>query len=396
MTLEQEFFLKILSEHITRRSSSQPAESVDWNLVNYFACIQQVEGIVFSQCKGFLPKDIYSQLQDKYCASMQCYANQEYYLKILKGELKTLNIECFIIKGLTVASFYPLPALRTMSDIDIVVHPEDRSIVHRILLDLGYDNISRKKNREWVYYKGKYELELHDRLIYSSPTNRLVYDEYLKSFWDYVHNGMLDWNYHFIYLILHLRKHLMTSGVGFRMFMDIAVVAKNYSCLNWNWIEEQLVKLELLQFAKKVFALIEMWFGVQSPIKVDDLSLDFYNMVSEQIFNNGVFGFNNPDNRINLVVNSARKSKHAKFFMLKSAIRSIFPSYSSMVSVPMYRFIKNKKWLLPIAWIYRIIKGSSGSDFKQNISTVKSSFVSDKTIKKREEYLRQWGLYDVD
>ena len=396
MTLEQEFFLKILSEYINRRSSSQPTEFVDWNMVNYYASIQQVDGIVFSQCKSFLPKEIYSQLQDKYCTSMQCYANQEYYLKKIIKVLKTRDIECFIIKGLTVASFYPLPALRTMGDIDIVVHSEDRSIVHRILLELGYDNISRKKNREWIYYKGKYELELHDRLIYGSPTNRIVYEEYLNSFWEYVHNGILDWNYHYIYLILHLRKHLMTSGVGFRLFMDLAVVAQNNNSLNWGWIEKQLIKLELFQFAKTVFALIELWFGVQSPIKAAELSLEFYNMVSEQIFKNGIFGFNNPDNSINLVVNSARKSKHAKFFMLISAIRSIFPSYSSMVSVPTYRFIENKKWLLPIAWIYRIIKGSSVSDFKLNISTVKSSFVSDKTIKKREEYLRQWGLYDVD
>ena len=396
MTFEQVFFLKTISDYLNRKKTSQPSDCIDWNSVLFFANIQQVEGIFFYQCKSFLPKDIFFQLQDKYCSSMQCFANQEYYLKKIEKSLKARNIECFSIKGLSVASFYPMPALRTMGDIDVVVRPEDRSRVHRILLEQGYVNISRKKNREWIYCIGKYELELHDRLIYGSPTNRSVYEEFLNSFWDYVHNGVLDWNYHFVFLILHLRKHLMTSGVGFRQFMDIAVVTKNNSNLNWSWIEEQLVKLDLLQFTKNVYAFIERWFGIQSPIEISEFSSGFYILASEQIFNNGVFGFNNPDNKTNLVVNNARKSKHPKFSMFISAVQSVFPSYSSMVSVPTYRFIKGKKWLLPIAWIYRIIKGANNSDFMQNVSTVKSSFVSMGTIMKREEYLRQWGLYDVD
>ena len=392
LTLEQSFFLSILSDHINRRKTIVPSELIDWEKILYYAQIQQVEGIVFFQCKSFLPSEIKKNLEDMYGSSLLVFANHEHYLKRIKNSLSTNNIECFIVKGIPVASYYPLPPLRKMSDTDLVVHSEDRKRVHDILLELGYKNESCFEGREWIYYKDRYLLELHDSLIYSEAINLKAHEEYFKNFWDYVHNGVLDWNYHFLYLILHLRKHLMNFGVGFRQFMDIAAVAKNNKELDWGWIKEQLIKLDMIEFSQIVFAFNDAWFGVSSPIHKKELDESFYEIATEQVFNNGVFGFNNDENKGNSVVNNARKSKNAKIFMFTTAVRKVFPKYSSLINSPKYSFLIGKKWLLPYAWIYRIVKGANKTDYSKNVSIVTSSFVSKETIDKREDYLKQWGL----
>ena len=396
MTLEYSFFVNLLSDHVNKRKTSCPSETIDWVQVLYFAQIQQVEGIVFHQCKAFLPEDIKNSLQDKYYSSIVVYAKREYLAKELLKSLREKSINAFIVKGFPVASYYPLPPLRTMGDTDIVVHSEDRNRVHVLLLEQGYISESNFEDREWIYYKDKFELELHDQLIYSEAINRRSHEALLMKFWDFVHNGELDWNYHFIYLILHLRKHLMNCGVGFRQFMDVAVVAKNKVELDWKWIEDQLVNLDLIAFSKIVFALNERWFDVKTPIQTQTLDEPFFEIATKQVFNNGVYGFDNEENEYNLAVNNARKGKSAKASMFASAARKFFPRYSEMVSVPKYSFIKGKRWLLPFAWIYRFCNNSDRKSLSDKMSVVKSSFVSKETIEKREEYLKLWGLDEVD
>ena len=396
MNLEQSFFLKLLSDHLNRRLTNISSENIDWRLILHYAQIQQVEGIIFSQCKSFLPNDVRIQFQEKYSASLFYYANREYYVKAIIKSLKANQINFFIIKGFPVASLYPIPALRTMSDTDLVVQTKDRRRVNDILLSQGYINTSHRKNREWIYYKDKYELELHDRLIYNEAINSVIHEDFFGNAWDYVHNAVLDWNYHFLFLILHLRKHLMNCGVGFRQFLDIAVVTNNCRDLDWDWIEEKLVKLNLIDFSKIVFALNESWFDIKSPIHISTLDSTFYERVTEQVFNNGVFGFENEENKANVVINNARKSKNAKKYMFTTAFHTLFPSYSKMITVPEYSFLRGKGWLLPFVWIYRIIRGVKHSNFSRNVIIVKSSFVSNETLEQREEYLRQWGLYDIE
>ena len=396
MTFDQSFFINLLSDHINGRKTCVSFDTADWKHILYYAQIQQVEGIVFQQCKSFMPEDIKNVFREKYYASIDCYAKREYLAKEVMKSLREKNIESFIVKGFPVASYYPMPPLRTMGDTDIVVHSEDRNRVNELLLEMGYISESHLDGREWIFFKGKFMLELHNQLIYSEAINRKVHEAFFGDFWDYVHNCELDWDYHFIYLILHLRKHLMNCGVGFRQFMDVAVVAKNNDKLDWKWIEEQLVKLDLIAFSKIVFALNERWFGVKSPIQIQALDDSFYEIATEQVFNNGVFGFDNEENRDNLAVNNARKGKNAKASMVASAARKIFPNYTEMVSVPKYSFIKGNKWLLPIAWIYSFFCGLHKKRFSDKMRVVKSSFVSKETIEKREEFLKQWGLDEVD
>ena len=171
---------------------------------------------------------------------------------------------------------------------------------------------------------------------------------------------------------------------------------RNCDFLDWNWIEEQLNKLELIDFSKTVFAFIETWFDIKSPLQSKVLDNGFIELVTEQVFNNGIFGFDNDENKNNTVVNNVRKSKNAKAYIITTALHTVLPSYNKMITIPEYSFLIGKKWLLPWAWFIRIIKGINRSRISENANVVKASFVSSETIEKRELYLKQWGLDELD
>lgn len=198
-------------------------------------------------------------------------------LASIQAEFEKESISFFTVKGLDVAAFYPVPALRTMGDCDMIVHSVDKQRAHEALLKLGFMNKS-KQNAEWTYYKSRLEFELHDHLLYDETVNSRLSKDFTETAWEYTSGDAcrktLNWNFHFIFLLLHLKKHLMNSGVGFRQFMDLMFTAKTVD-LDWKWLTEQLQKLKILNFTRVCLTLCEQWFGVPLPMTTE-LDSDFY------------------------------------------------------------------------------------------------------------------------
>ena len=380
MTTEQSFFLSALSDHLHRNPTNIPS-ALDWNEITSIAKSHQVEGILYYQCK----QQCFLQ---GYSSTLFYYTNRAKTIAALTERLNEVDIEHFIIKGASVAAFYPVPALRTMGDTDLVVHREDRERTNEIMLGLGFKNQSSFDDREWVYYKGDMEFELHDHLVYTEDVNQDKHVTFFNDFWKYVHDGELDPNFHFLFLLLHLRKHLMNSGVGFRQFMDIAVMMQQD--LNWGWIIERLSELELLEFCQTVVALIEKWFGVPAPVPnlTKEIGEYFCETAAEAVFKNGVFGFDNAENSDNVVINARIAGKSSTSLVA----HKLFPSYRSMCIVPYYSFLKGKPWLLPAAWLYRIVRTVVQGKTKNRMKFLADSFVDKEKIERRNEELKQWGL----
>ena len=57
MTAEQRCFLELLRDYVHRRPSTPPAEAVDWAAVARYAEEQSLGGILYVQCRTFLPPD---------------------------------------------------------------------------------------------------------------------------------------------------------------------------------------------------------------------------------------------------------------------------------------------------------------------------------------------------
>ena len=392
MTKEKQFIIKVLSDFILKTKSSN-IPGLDWGKVLEISRIHQLSGIVYSQCREFIDKAYSFEFLKAYALCVHSYENRVNILNTLGAQFKENGIDYFIIKGTEVAPFYPCSELRTMGDTDIVVKTEQRASAGEIMLSQGFENESDYDNKEWVYLKEKLKFELHDSLIYEEIINDKKHEAYFADPWHYVNDNKLDGNYHFLFLILHLRKHFMNSGVGFRQFMDIAVLAEYDGELDWKLIEKNLDELGLLNFAKMCFAFCSRWFGVSSPLGECEIDDEFYEQSTEIIFANGIFGFDNEINFKNETLNRIRKDDGSFITMVGIALSRAFPPYRMMILEDHYSFLKGKPFLLPFAWIYRFFRGIKykkvGQEKKKMLN---DSFVSKEYIKERTALLEKWGL----
>ena len=392
MDKEGKYFISILSDHISQKKT-EPQSDIDWKKIYKLAHNHQVGGIVYRQCKSFLPDDINACFFEQYAVALYSYANYSNEINILKDTFLEQNVEMFTVKGLDIAQYYPFPALRTMGDIDIVVHTDKRTKADEILHQLQYTAHSRREDIEWMYRKQGMIIELHDHLVYKQVINKNEIEGFFNNCWIYVERGKMDASFHFLYLFAHLRKHLMNSGIGFRQFMDIAIMSKNETALNWEWIEKKLIELNLKDFSSMCFGFIQKWFDITIPIAVKkEIEDEFYKDVTNQILDNGVFGFDNLENTTNAAVNAARKNKVSCIGMLKSALWYVFPSYQALSDMKYYPYLAGKPFLLPVAWIHRFFRGICIWNFTRAKRRMKLKFASSETIKKRDEYLKKWGL----
>ena len=387
---EKSFFIQVLSDHLAGRKTT-PQAGIDWKTIAYYARSHRVEGIVFYQCKEFIPSEWHASFEQALGATLFYYKNRERALKEIGAGFTEIGVPFLIVKGMEVAGCYPIPALRTMGDIDILVHKEDKEKAGKALEKMGFYIKDKNPDSDWPCFRNEMEYELHHHLIYRETVTHTEQERFFNRYWDYEKNDHLDWSFHFLFLLSHLRKHLMNKGVGFRMFLDIAAVMKNRT-LNWQWIDTKLTELDMDKFARVCFGLIERWFHVKAPLDGSDLNDVFIKRATDRIFSNGLFGFHDEKNQVNGAVNQMTKyGKGSLFSRLVYLFQLMFPNYNNMAASRDYSFIRRKPWLLPAAWIYRFYrlftrKTSSVSDLLKHVGTPKA------VISEREEELREWGL----
>ena len=324
MTEEQCFLITALADHLSFLHS-EPPEDLKWQELLTLSEQHQVSGIVYAQCKNPL-------FRHTYYGAISSYMKRKEALAILEKALGDNEIDFFLVKGPVVAEYYPMPALRTMGDVDVVVHPEDRERVSNILLKLGFTIDGTKGKAEWHFHYDNLLFELHDNLVYDQTVSRDKHKEFFNDCWQYVKDGAVDPSFHFLFLLLHLRKHFMNMGVGLRQFMDLAVMERED--LNWPWIEEKLRELELWDFAEIVFALNEAWFGVAPPLSIEPTDQSFIEEATELILRNGVFGFNNEENKNNMAGNIVKFEGGGFMTRSRRVLHDVFYPYSDMIRMP--------------------------------------------------------------
>ena len=397
MTKEQRFFIHMLSDHLNGRKTAAP-EDLDWNQIADYAAKHEVSGLVYHQCRDLLPEPLEALLSQKNAAEVYFYINRRALLKQIFQSFSEAKIPFFTVKGLDVARFYPVPALRTMGDSDIVIRSDDKELAHSIMTtSLGFHN-TRKDNIEWIYTKNGLVFELHDHLLYDLPFNSKAGLERADEAWAHARptgegsQYALDWSFHFLFLLLHVRKHLVDAGVGFRHFLDLAVTVRRCE-LDWDWLRRTLEELGMTQFVQICSALLDRWFGISlqvPPLALDDASLD---ALTETVFNNGVFGMSDERNKDHSEVNAiALRSGPRWLIRLRNLSRSIFPPYRDMRYVKSYAFLDGRPWLLPAAWIYRFYRSIRYRLGAKGRNLVSNAFIPDEKLDARLDELKKWGL----
>lgn len=397
MRNEEQFFLNILSDHLHERKTVLPPQQLDWELLIGLLKEHSLGAIGYLQCRDLLEQD-----SKAYKALQGCFHSQVFYHTCQTVDFNEIsqafaqhNIPFIPMKGIVIAEYYPVPQVRSMGDMDLAIATENRQRVHEFMLNRDFkwfcDN-----HAVWTYGRDVAVYEIHDHIMYETLANAVDYTAYFDRLWDYAESVdgtrfEMKLEYHFLYLVAHAAKHIINKGIGFRAFLDFAVLAKNAQ-LDWNWIEQELKKLQLFEFARTCFALCERWFALTMPYTGKVLDEDFAAQVTEKVFVDGNFGLENEENDVGVAAKTAKRSSEPYISTaIKITIRKLFPPYRDMKLIPWYSFVDGRPWLLPAAWIYRFFFCMKNK-FSHSQTLLEQPFVKKKEIDERQKFLDKWGL----
>ena len=109
--------------------------------------------------------------------------------------------------------------------------------------------------------------------------------------------------------------------------------------------EEYYTDVHSEEFYKNINNMLGVWFDGNECDEVSEF-------LTDKIFRYGAFGnYQTGLKSQALVLSKGRDAKGARRRRFWSLV---FPPYMEMCSA--YSFIKGKPWLLPVAWVYRILK----------------------------------------
>ena len=224
-----------------------------------------IEGAKAHDVKGLVYKVLKSQYDLKNYQKdvlLQSYTQSRYFQLALQtlSKLQEAGIKVVLLKGSVLKSLYPMPDLRTMGDVDILVPKHQLQAVHQVLTELGYTKRKSHNEKHEVYDGQGFHLEVHWSLVNASRQggsegfeNELWYhlQEVTINNQSFLTLGKEDF---LVHLLVHAAGHMKFSGFGIRQLADITLWIEAHEQLDWDYINKRLNELNIETFSTYVLA----------------------------------------------------------------------------------------------------------------------------------------------
>lgn len=307
-------------------------ENKRWKLFDDTKACQQLDGILYGAVAGNL--------------------NRRVDFETLSKALSEHGIAHMPVKGYYLCRLYSLPELRTFGDIDILIHEDDRQKAHVLMQNMGY-LVDHDWEPTYSYRKDAEFYEIHTNLMDGNLDGRTDLQAYFSSAWEHAEpdEGLrfkpaLD--FHLIYTVCHLAKHLYGGGAGLRMYLDVALYIKHFDeTLNWGKITDEFTTLHLMDFFCTVVNACRIWFGIETICPLPEPDAEALDALLSYTLDSDLFGHSR-DHAVVRLRNVAEKNP-SKAQLIR---RMLFPPADEISA--RYTFLQHSPWLLPIAWIVRL------------------------------------------
>lgn len=394
MQTESQFLINVLKAFIKSEKLNSNVD-IDWGKLSSLAKIHSVHNIL-----GYMlmtnPSEqsaaVYPSLRKQYLNSLALMIQRVEGMKLLIAKLEEAGIDHLLMKGYVVREYYPVPEMRSFGDIDFLIRLEDREKVHKLMLEEGF-TVKDDWEPVYSYVKGMEYYEIHSQLMEVDVSDQADYKNYFKSVWEHAyqvkgHTWELCPEFHLIYLLTHIAKHISGSGAGIRMYMDIAVFFEHFEDkLDWAYVEKELQHLKLDKFANVVFTVVEQYFEVKSPYPLKPVSPEIMEDFMDYTMQGGVYGKANRDRG---AVSLKKENRNEESVSKASTLfHALFPSASTIES--RYTYLQGRHWLLPIAWIHRLLK--TRAKWSQHVQHAKDIIDADENeVLKLKQIYKEIGL----
>ena len=140
MGREMEYLLSLLRAFLWEEKPNE-AQEINWEDLEKLASIHSVSGILGYMCMrhGLCPQERKAQMRQLCLQTMSLYARRGALAEAFCQDLQAQQIRYCTMKGFEVRKLYPVPELRSFTDMDILIRKEDRQKCHSWMLSQGFE-----------------------------------------------------------------------------------------------------------------------------------------------------------------------------------------------------------------------------------------------------------------
>lgn len=346
-----EYLLTLLRCALNGATPEEKPEDVAWGKVFSMAKKHGVSALGFyaiKQLKNPPDAELMEKWETQNAKLLAKCVNQEAEFSALTACFEEHEIPFLPLKGSVVRELFPLPYLREMGDIDILIPADKIQKACGLVQAMGYRIASTVSHHVALQKPPYMNLELHTGLI--AP--KYEYYEYYKDPWkraylqkDKYWYGMKHEDV-YLFLLTHAAKHYYYSGTGIRSVIDIYVFNRAYrSSMNQEYIAQELKKLNLETFAAQAERLAEHCFSEHGC----DTGADIEEMQT-YILSSATYGTKNirEANELRRYMRKRKSERGAKTAMF---LHMVFLPRDEMQG--MFPILKKAPVLLPFCWVAR-------------------------------------------
>ena len=377
-----------------------PAEKADWPAIFTLANQQKLLPILFEAVRKTPAAEenaaLFAVTKQQVIGQVLNQTVRSAEFAELYRKLRTAGLHPIVVKGQLCSRLYPLKDHRISADDDLYIPNTEFMACHEQLLANGLstdtpadelptaDEVSYTKNGSPLY------IELHRHLFDSAED---AHDE-LNHFFVDIQPTEIDGFFamspheHLLYLILHAYKHFVRSGIGLRQFCDIGLWAREYHAeIDWQLLRDQCASVHAATFAAAAFCIAKDYLGINFDLPAPwDASIDVEPLLHDTLCG-GVYG-SNDYTRLHSSTVTLNAVKASRTGEKSSVLSTVFPKREYLEH--RYPYLKKRPYLLPVAWVQRIVhyasEKQSGSD--------NSASGSIKLAKERIELMKRYGIMD--
>lgn len=335
-------------------TQEQLPEAFDFSLALKLGKAHQILPLLFYGVQNsgcIVPGDVKSALRTATFQSTMVDQSQKTASGAIFSAFEQNGLDYMPLKGILRKSAYPHPEMRPMSDLDILIRPEQYDRIRPLMTDLGFTECY-ESDHELVWKKsGGLLIELHKHII---PSYNRDYYAYFGDGWKLAHlvpgtacRYEMKPEDSLIYELTHMAKHYRDGGIGIRHLTDVWLCAQTRDGLEQAYIRTELEKLKLWDFYENVLATGNVWFADG----IADKKTDF---ITEFIFASGSYGTMDQKvlaGGVRTVQTEGRASASVRWIEF---LRLVFPPLSAMAE--RYPAVSKYPVLLPVFWPIRWVQ----------------------------------------
>ena len=277
------------------------------------------------------------------------------------SHLEQAKVRYLPLKGVVLQKIYPDFGMRQMADNDILYDVKYQMKLKDFMEGRGFRAENVGSGVHDCYYKEPvYNYEMHTQLFADTHKDGVA-AEYYRDIWSRaVRDTDKKYGYHFtdedfyVYVTAHAEKHHEGAGTGIRTLADVYVMLRSFEKADWKYIQEQLDKLGIAEFEKKVrFLARKLLSDPQKTIAEVHALRERELSELRYILTSGTYG-----TQENGVINRMRKlegkgGKVTVGMKLRYYMSRTFPSRDFLYPYyPLARF----RIFVPLVWVFRAVR----------------------------------------